>query len=107
MGEPLLLLFGMARRAGRLALGTEASKQAVRDRKAHMIFIAADLAQRTERDLVQLCGERLRVLRLPYNIDTVSQAVGKKTGIITVCDGGFAKRARELYETANQGGKTI
>ena len=107
MNDKLCGLFGMARRAGALSLGTEAAAEAVKKKKAFAVFLASDIVARTEKEFRFLCKEDIPVCRLTYSGDEISAAVGKRTGIIAVCDKGFAKRALQLSGFVKEGRYTI
>ncbi len=90
-------LLGLARKAGKLELGSEAVKQAVRKRQAKLVLLSADLSQRTARamrDEAEKAG--VRVAALPAGMDAVQAALGRRAGVIAVNDSGFAKALLKL-----------
>jgi len=95
----LTSIFGLCRRSGNLSTGFEAAKDAILSGKAKAVFAAADISDKTFKELVFFTnGKDITVQRLTEDIQTLSAAVGTKTGIVSVNDAGFAARARELYK---------
>lgn len=91
MNNPILSLLGIARKAGKLSLGTESAKSALQKNKSNLILLAADISNKTEKELRFLSNGKTPLIRLPFNTFQISNAVGTKTGIISVDDSGFAK----------------
>ena len=95
--EKLLSLFGMARKAGRGSLGFDQAEAAVRGGKARAVFCSADVSDRVKRSLERRCGDwNVPFVPLPTDMCALSGAVGQKTGVVAVNDGGFAARALQL-----------
>lgn len=93
----LLNLLGLARRAGKLDLGTEAVKQAVRKHRAKLVLLAADLSPGTAASVSAAAGNAgVRASPLNAGMDEVEAALGKRTGVIAVNDEGFAEALRKL-----------
>ena len=97
MNEKLLHLLGIARRAGRLDLGTEAVRDAVRKHRAALVLLASDVSPRTASNTsssAQQAGIPARTIRPTMN--EVEAALGKRAGVIAVNDMGFAKKLLAL-----------
>lgn len=97
MDEKLLHLLGLARRAGRLDLGSEAVRDAVKKRRASLVLLAGDLSPKTASGqslLAQQAGIPFRTIRPRMN--EVEAALGKRAGVIAVNDRGFANRLLAL-----------
>ena len=105
MNEPLLNMLGIARRAGKLSIGFEAAAEAVRYGKSRLIVAAADVSAKTEKEIRYLIGRRgaegkqpdgkppdgfLGIIRIPFDMKTMSKAIGTKAGILSVDDDGLA-----------------
>ncbi|HAH79512.1 MAG TPA: 50S ribosomal protein L7ae [Ruminococcaceae bacterium] len=90
--DRILGLLGIARRAGKLALGADAAAEAVNARSARLVLLSRDLSPRTAGDVrarAEKCGVRAAGLRA--TMDELEAALGKRTGVIAVKDTGFAK----------------
>lgn len=97
MPNKALSLLGMARRAGKLTVGFDATVLSVRDRKAALAVFAADLSAKTEKNWrFEVQNEPIRIVRLTADKDQLGRAIGaaKPVGILTVCDKGFADTLR-------------
>lgn len=93
----LMNLLGIARRAGRLELGSAAAKDAVRKRRAKLLLLSSDLSERTTEGMrgeAERAG--VRAVALSAGMDEVEFALGRRTGIIAVSDEGFAKALLKL-----------
>ena len=82
----------ICRRAGKLTGGADEVKSAVLRHEARLVILSSDLSENTRRDIARLC-EREGVKRadIDYTMDDVSDAVGKRWGILAITDSGFAK----------------
>lgn len=83
---------GLARRAGKVVLGSEAIEGAVRARKALLVIIATDAAEGTVKRLKDKCTS----YNVPIIIIGTKESLGKITGIdeaagVAVTDSNFAK----------------
>ena len=97
MNNKLLSLLGIAKKAGRIVCGYEKALESIHKHKAYIVFTASDLSEKTERGLIYACEEMdTKVKRLGVSMFELSNAVGQKTGIVSVNDKGFAKRLIEL-----------
>lgn len=98
---PLLSLFGIARRAGRIAAGFDAATGALIARKAHAVFLTTDCAPRTDRNVRRIAEEAgADVISLPCTQAQLGKAIGcPPTGVLALTDPGFLKKARALAES--------
>ena len=94
----------MARRAGQLALGEEAARQAALDHQARLLLIAADAGENTAQRLKRLESDKLPVITLPASKGELGEAVGfGALAAAAVCDLGFAAAlAQKLAEEEPQ-----
>lgn len=97
MQNKFLSLLGMARKANRVSLGYDKSLEAVHSFKSYVVFVADDISEKTKRGLVFAAEEsEIEVITTPYSIFDFTNAVGTKTGIVSVNDSGFAKKLISL-----------
>lgn len=102
MNDKLLSLLGLARRAGRLTLGNDAVLSSLEVGESALVLLAADLSPRTTKGVeltAQDCG--IEIIRTIKTMDEISMALGKRCGVISVNDAGFAKKVRTLTMMAN------
>ena len=101
MEDKLLSLLGLARRAGKLALGADAAEEALCGGKAALAVLAADISPRTEEAARRAAARYgVPVCKLRWTMDRLGAAVGKRAGVIAVKDAGFAGAIAALWQTA-------
>jgi len=94
-----LSLLGMARKANRVSLGYDKSLEAVHTGKAFAVFIANDISEKTKRGLVFASEETgVDIISVEYSIFDFTNALGTKTGIVSINDNGFAKKLVSLLQ---------
>ena len=95
--KKLLSLLGLARRAGRLSLGNDPVLEAIANKSSRLVLLAADPAPRPARG-VKAAAEKsgVPVLCLRQTMDVIGAAVGKRSGVLSVNDEGFAVNVRKL-----------
>lgn len=92
MSNNLLTLLGFACKAGKLSFGMEACITSIKRNKARLVLTACDLSAKSKKEIDFNCSKYGAV---PYHLETVdiktlSAAVGRKCGIISVNDSGFS-----------------
>jgi len=90
--EPAKGLLGLARRAGKVAMGDRAVQQAIRRGRARLIILAVDAAERTRRRYIRLASLK----QLPIAPVASKAALGAVLGstpkaVCAVCDDNFAQ----------------
>lgn len=95
--QSALSLLGMARRAGKLQVGTERCSAAVKSGHAALAVTCTDLSAKSKKETDFLCDKHsVAVIHADFTIAELSGAIGTKAGLIAVCDQGFAKRLKVL-----------
>lgn len=93
MNNKVLTLLGFAAKAGKLSYGYEATVGAVKAGKSKLVLIAEDISPKSLKETVYF-ADKYSVKYIVLNgidIKTVSDAVGRKCGILSVSDQGFAE----------------
>lgn len=93
--DPILSRLGFARKASKLAFGFQKSKEALKQRKAKLIVVAADVSNKSEKEIRFFAGDSVPVIRINSTIEELSQAIGLRAGIVAVTDQGFATAISE------------
>ena len=88
----------MARGAGKLRIGFEASKEAVSNGAAAVI-LASDVSERTAREVEGFCDGRCELYRPDITQDDICSKFGWRFGVAAITDYNFA----ELIKKAIQG----
>ena len=87
--DKLLSLMGLCRRAGKLGVGHDAVFDAVRKGRARAVILTADASGRHEREL-EAASFPCKVIHAGFTMEEAGLAVGKRSCIFSVEDGGFA-----------------
>ena len=92
MNNKVLTLLGFAAKAVKLSYGMNAVKYAITSGKARLVLTACDISPKSRKEIAYFCEkENVKHITLEnIDMDTVSAAVGRKCGIISVNDSGFA-----------------
>jgi ribosomal protein L7Ae-like RNA K-turn-binding protein len=100
--SPILSRLGFARKAGKLLIGFEKSKEACQKGKARLIVVATDISAKTEKEIRYFGGEKVEVIKIAENLETLSAAIGVRAGVVALTDQGFADAVISLYKEDNQ-----
>ena len=96
---------GLAKRAGRLAIGFDPALKAVKDGSAVLILLAEDLSEKTLKEW-RFAAERYAVPEQtePYTKEELGGALGayRAVGLIAVCDEGFAAAMHRTAHTQEE-----
>lgn len=77
MNEKLCGALGLARRAGRLTVGSALVREQLRSGKAAVILLAADLSENAEKKLLPLAEHRsVKVVRTKLDKASLAAAIG-------------------------------
>ncbi len=93
----ILTLLGFAAKAGRLSFGFDTSLSAIKKQQSQIVVCGQDLSAKSFKEMsfhAQKNGVEIFSLKGITN-DSLSHAVGRKCGIISVNDNGFAKSLKE------------
>ncbi|MCI1965548.1 MAG: ribosomal L7Ae/L30e/S12e/Gadd45 family protein [Oscillospiraceae bacterium] len=97
MNHRLLSLLGIARRAGKLSLGSDAVRKAALGGRCPLILFASDLSPHTVRTVGEAAAKgNAETAVLHVNMEEIGCAIGKRTGVLAVNDIGFAKKLLAL-----------
>lgn len=93
----LINIITVCRKAGKLGLGFDAACESAEKHKAKLLFTASDVSPKTEKE-VRFAAEKYKVpyIKLSVLMDDMYFGLGKRIGVASVCDDGFAKRISEI-----------
>ena len=92
-------LLTICRKAGKLVMGFDPMKDALAGGKACAVIIASDISPKTEKEVRFFSGKQnIPVARTAMTLDEVYHTLGKKAGILTICDKGFADKTISICE---------
>jgi ribosomal protein L7Ae-like RNA K-turn-binding protein len=99
LNSKIIALLGFASKAGKLSYGMNDAKISLEKGKAKLVIVASDVSQKSLKEIKFFCSNKdVSVITLnDISIEAVSNAVGRKCGIISVNDDGFSNAIRGGY----------
>ena len=93
MNDKILTLLGFAAKAGKLSYGFDAVKTALTKNKSTLVLTACDVSQKSQKEVLFFCDKynSKSIFLSDYNMETLSRAVGRKCGILSVNDSSFSE----------------
>lgn len=95
MNSKVLTLLGFAAKAGKLGFGMDATVSSIKAKKARLIVVAANVSEKSQKEIKFFAG-KIPVVVLEAEKETLSHAVGKQCGILSVNDEGFKNSILKL-----------
>ena len=92
LNNKILTLLGFAAKAGKLSYGFEACVSSIKSGQSHLALVASDISAKSCKE-VRFYADKCvvkHILLEGIDIKQMSDAVGKKCGIVSVNDKGFA-----------------
>lgn len=103
--EEVLSLLGLARRAGAVAAGTDATRAAVARGVAHCVVLAGDASEAQKEKVLNLLRHRKIPQHGVASGDALGAALGKGTlTAVAVTDAHFAHRLGRILSRGGEGG---
>lgn len=98
MNNKILNLIGIARRAGKVSIGHDASVTDLKSGKAKLCLLSSSASQRLKDEMAHLCEMfSSEIIVSAYTMEELGASLGTKSiAVLTVNDEGFAKRITEL-----------
>lgn len=92
-------LLSICRRAGKLCMGMDMVKSACHEGTARGVYVATDLSKKSLKEIMFVCYRNgVKLHSAGMDMQTISDSLGKRTGILAVCDAGFNKKALSVTE---------
>ncbi|MBR0467042.1 MAG: ribosomal L7Ae/L30e/S12e/Gadd45 family protein [Clostridia bacterium] len=91
MTQKILTLLGFASKAGKLSFGMLAATESVKRGKSKLLLTALDVSAKSKKEVIYLANKtKVPYMALDVDMKSLSHAVGKSCGIISVNDNNFA-----------------
>jgi ribosomal protein L7Ae-like RNA K-turn-binding protein len=103
--KSILDLLTICRKAGKLTVGCDACEAAISFGEAVMVLLARDLSTRTAARFRRFAHDaNLPVYEINLCLDDLYDGIGKRAGVLAICDGGLAARlaARITDDLSNE-----
>lgn len=95
----VLRLLGLATRAGKIAFGTESVIDTIKKKKASLVIVAKDAADRTKRNIQRIAEENNVPVKFYESIETLSKSIGKENkAIIAIKDKNFSSEILKIID---------
>lgn len=94
MNDKFLNMLGLARRAGKISLGHDASFESIQKGKAYACFLCRDASDRLKEEFgrtTKFEGRDIPLIETDYLKEDLHAATGKEAAVFTINDEGFAK----------------
>lgn len=99
----VLSAISLCKRAGKLLCGFDQVKDAVLAQKAVLVLTAADLSEKSGRNIREVCtAKQITSVPIPATMDELWFAIGKRTGILAVTDAGLAGLLKDALRRATE-----
>lgn len=93
MSDKLLALLGFAAKAGKLSYGFDAVRTALSQNKSKLVLVASDVSAKSQKEVLFFSNRfKTQAIVLDgYSMETLTHAVGRKCGIISINDVSFSQ----------------
>lgn len=92
-------LLTMCRKAGKLRLGMDMTKTSCKNGEAAAVFVASDFSAKSLKEVKFVCSrENVPLYSLGITMEEIWYDLGKKVGVMTITDGGFASSCAKGLE---------
>ncbi len=91
MNDKVLTLLGFASKAGKLSYGFDAVRTSISQKKSKLVLYANDISPKSQKEILFYANKfnTQAVVLNDCNMATVSHAIGRKCGIVSVNDQSF------------------
>ena len=97
--QKILSLLGLATKAGKLAHGDSAVKEALLKGKAFLVITAGDCGENTREKVIKLCETKKTEIVTFSTKKDIGKAVGRDDkAVVALLDDGFAGAVKKLFE---------
>lgn len=103
MGNNIMGFLGLCRKAGFLLYGHDTVKESIVKNKAFLVILSSDSSQRLKDEITSLAcadGRNVKVINSSFTMNDFAVCTGKKSGVFSVTDNGFAKRMEIMFGEA-------
>lgn len=88
-------ILSICRKAGKLAMGLEPTKDAMYRGEVFGVLVASDASPKTQKEAAFYCSQaEVPCLQLDFTKADFAQMIGRGSGVLAVCDEGFSVRCR-------------
>lgn len=97
--EKWISLLTICRKAGKLVMGFDPAKEEIKGGRVKGIFLTCDISPKTKKEVLFHSDQAgIFVQETGFTMDDIAAAVGRRAGVLAVCDEGLAAKLRELSQ---------
>lgn len=97
MNDKFLNFLGLCKKAGKLTLGSDMVIDSIKKNKSIIIFVTKDFSTTSFKKVENInLKHKVDILKINYTMSDIQFALGKKCGIISINDSGFANKFKKL-----------
>ena len=101
-------MLSMCRKAGKLVWGFDSVKNTVLSRSASLVILCKDLSAKTVKEMQFVCAKQgAKTLLANITMNQMDYMIGKKTGVIAICEENLANRVEQLVAATEGGNERI
>ena len=90
--QKLLGFISLCRKAGKLCVGFDATKDKVLRGQVYLLLLASDASAKTQKECHYYCSEdEIPAMSLPFTKAELALMLGREIGVMGVLDGSFAQ----------------
>lgn len=92
-------MLGLATRAGKIAFGNVSVEDTIIKKKAKLVLIAEDSADRTKNNIIRIAEQNKVPYRIYGTIESLSRSIGKDNkAIVSIKDSNFVNEILKLID---------
>ena len=99
MKNKVVQALSLARRAGKLEIGFDATEKAVKKKCAKIIVVTDDIAERTLKNTILAAGDAVDIIQLSFESGAFEQVFRRRFVVAAVTDKGMAELVRKSAGT--------
>ncbi len=103
-------LLGLCRKANKIAIGHDAVITSIKQGKSHLALTCQDASERLKKEIADECSFKNRNIKhvdAPFTMSELGFAIGKKAGVISIDEEGFANKLYSIITGGYEYGEKI
>lgn len=95
MNNQLNGILGLCRKANKIAIGHDAVITSIKQSKSYLCITCNDASPRLKKEILDECaykGRNIKFVDAPFTMNDLGFAIGKKAGVISIDEEGFANK---------------
>lgn len=101
---------GLCRKANKMAIGHDAAVTSIKQRKSYLALTCCDASERLKKEIADECsfnGRNIKYVDAPFTMSELALAIGKKAGVISIDEEGFANKLYSIVTGGYEYGEKV